>query len=175
MRRIAVVGSGGAGKTTFATELGRCLDLPVIHLDHHYWKPGWVSMPAVEWAKVQRQLLAGDSWIVDGNYGSTYAVRFERADTVIVLALARWRCLLRVLRRWWLHRGEAIQAPGCHECFSPEFLRWVWNYPKRDRKRLQEALRQHTPAVSVITLRTPAEVREFLAGSTQRIVSDSGT
>jgi adenylate kinase family enzyme len=165
MLRVAVVGSGGAGKTTFAVELGERLGLPVIHLDHHYWKPGWVPMPEVEWTEHQRQLLAGDSWIVDGNYGSTFAVRFARADTVIILALARWRCMLRVLGRWWLHRGEAIQAPGCPERFSPQFLRWVWNYPKRDRKRLQEALGRHAPAACVIMLRTPAEVRKFLARS----------
>lgn len=42
MRRIAVVGCGGAGKTRFAAELGQLLGLPVIHLDRFYWKPCWV-------------------------------------------------------------------------------------------------------------------------------------
>ena len=44
MQRIAVVGSGGAGKSTFGRELGRLLGLPVIHLDHHYWRPGLDSV-----------------------------------------------------------------------------------------------------------------------------------
>jgi len=68
MQRIAVVGSGGAGKSTFATELGRRLGLPVIHLDEHYWQPGWVATPAEQWQDRQRGLVAYDCWIVDGNY-----------------------------------------------------------------------------------------------------------
>lgn len=30
-------------------------------------------------------LTAGESWIIDGNYGGTFDLRFSRADTVIVL------------------------------------------------------------------------------------------
>ncbi|WP_262287283.1 hypothetical protein [Micromonospora sp. MA102] len=39
-RRILIVGSAGAGKCTLA----RRLDLPLIHLDRHHRRPGW--MPA---------------------------------------------------------------------------------------------------------------------------------
>ncbi|MFI6132271.1 hypothetical protein [Micromonospora sp. NPDC051141] len=46
MRRILVVGSSGAGKSTVAGELARRLDLPLIHLDRHYWRPGWVASTA---------------------------------------------------------------------------------------------------------------------------------
>jgi adenylate kinase family enzyme len=40
MKRIAVIGGGGAGKTYLAHRLGRALGLPVIHLDAHYYGPG---------------------------------------------------------------------------------------------------------------------------------------
>jgi adenylate kinase family enzyme len=89
MQRIAVVGSGGAGKSTFARQLGERTAIPVIHLDRHFWKPECVETPRHEWREVQRGLLAGETWIVDGNYGATFDVRFSRADTVIVLALPR--------------------------------------------------------------------------------------
>ncbi|MER7128400.1 hypothetical protein [Streptosporangium saharense] len=37
MRRVAVVGCGGGGKSHLAREPGRVLDLPVTHLDAlHY-------------------------------------------------------------------------------------------------------------------------------------------
>src|SRR2546423_6449869 len=48
-RRVLVVGSAGAGKTTFATRLGQALGLPVIHLDSEYWRPGWQQTPEDEW------------------------------------------------------------------------------------------------------------------------------
>ena len=37
-RRILVVGSGGAGKSTFARQLGELTGLPVVHLDRHFWR-----------------------------------------------------------------------------------------------------------------------------------------
>ncbi len=82
-----MVGSGGAGKSTLAREIGQRTGIPVIHLDQHFWKPGWVETPAEEWRAMQNDLLAADCWIVDGNYGGTFDVRFARADTVVVLAV----------------------------------------------------------------------------------------
>jgi adenylate kinase family enzyme len=91
MRRVAVVGSGGAGKSAFSEELGRRTGLPVIHLDRHYWKPGWVETPPDEWGALQSGLLTGADWIVDGNYRGTFDICFERADTVIPVCQAELR------------------------------------------------------------------------------------
>lgn len=60
MIRVAVVGSGGAGKSTFARHLGERLGGPVIHLDGHCWQPGWVATPSDEWRARQRDLIAGE-------------------------------------------------------------------------------------------------------------------
>ena len=164
MNRVAVVGSGGAGKSTSARRLGDRLGLRVIHLDEHYWQPGWVATPSDEWHAVQRELIAGERWIVDGNYGSTLDLRLERADTVVVLALPRWRCLLGVLRRWLRYYGRDVQAPGCPERVELAFLRWVWNYPTTGRARLQAALAAHADdQTRVIEIQTPVQLRAFLA------------
>lgn len=162
VKRIAVVGSGGAGKSTLARELGRRTGLPVIHLDQHYWKPGWVETPSDEWRSLQAELLAGDAWIVDGNYGGTFDVRFARADAVIVLALPRLRCAIRALRRSLQHRGRDVQADGCPERLDLTFLRWVWRYPMDGRPRLDTALAQHGENLRIIELTSAAQVREFL-------------
>ena len=93
MKRISIVGSGGAGKSTFAHQLADILHLPVIHLDALYWQPGWVATPQDEWRDKQQQLVQQECWIIDGNYTSTLDVRFAVADTIIFLDFPRFRCL----------------------------------------------------------------------------------
>ena len=162
MRRVAVVGPGGAGKSTFARELGRRLGLPVVHLDEHYWKPGWTPTPAGAWRTAQAQLLASERWIADGNYGATFDLRFGRADAVIVLAPPRMRCVAGALRRSLGRHGEAIQAAGCPERVSVEFLRWIWRYPTDSRPRLDAALERHRERLQVVELRSRREAAAFL-------------
>ncbi|MEO9901595.1 isopentenyl transferase family protein [Nisaea sp.] len=42
MNRVLILGCPGAGKSTAARSLAKITGLPVIHLDRHYWEPGWV-------------------------------------------------------------------------------------------------------------------------------------
>jgi adenylate kinase family enzyme len=162
VKRVAVVGSGGAGKTTFASELSRRTGLPVVHLDHLYWKPGWVETPSDEWRIVQDERLTADEWIVDGNYSGTFDVRFRRVDTIIVLALSRWRCLSRVLRRTISNHGRSVQAPGCPEHLDLKFLKWVWRYQQNSRPLLDVAIAENDGVAKLIELKTPHEVTLFL-------------
>jgi len=83
--RVLVDGMMGSGKSTFARALAARTGLPLIHLDVHYWKPGWVRPSDDEWRERQRTLLAGEAWIIDGNYNETLALRLERAETVVFL------------------------------------------------------------------------------------------
>ena len=97
--RVVVTGMAGAGKSTFARELSVKTSLPVIHLDVHFWKPGWVEPSDAEWRDIQSTLLAGDDWIVDGNYHETLDLRLERADTVVYLDTPWWLCAARAFVR----------------------------------------------------------------------------
>ena len=168
MRRIAVVGSGGAGKSTFARQLGRLTGIRVIHLDSYFWKPGWVESQPEEWRTVQAELASGDSWIIDGNYGGTFDLRFGRADTIIVLALSRWRCTSRVLVRALRDRGRDFQADGCPEHFDLAFFRWVWRYPADSRPRLDAAIDRHRGTARLIELTSPGQVKAFLRAAASK-------
>ena len=96
----------------------------------------------------------------------TFDLRFERADTIIVLAPSRWTCTYRALRRCLIYRGRAIQSPGCPERLDLEFLLWVWRYPSQTRPLLEAALEQFGRADVLVELKTPSEVRTFLDGAT---------
>jgi adenylate kinase family enzyme len=131
LRRVAVLGTPGAGKSTFAVALGRAIDAPVFHLDAIHWKPGWVEADRDEFRARQRELLGLERWVLDGNYSSRgLAERLARADVAVVLAVTRRSALWRVVRRSLRHRGTTRPdlGSGNPERVSVEFLRWVWNW-----------------------------------------------
>ncbi len=164
MRRVVIVGPGGAGKSTLADELGRRTGLPVVHLDMHFWHPGWVETAPAEWRAVQQELFSGDEWIADGNYSSTLDERLPRADTVVFCDFRAWRTLPRVVRRVGCHHGEDVQAVGCPERFDAKFLWWVLRYRRRSRPRVVRAIAALASGADVHVLHSPHAVGTFLAG-----------
>jgi adenylate kinase family enzyme len=164
MKKVLIIGSGRAGKSTLARQLGTILGLEVVHLDALYWHPGWVETPKPKWREVVQDLLQQETWIMDGNYGSTLDIRLAIADTVIFLDFPRLLCLWRVCKRWWQYANETRpdMAAGCPEKLDWEFLYWVWTYPSRRRSTILEKLSQLAPEQRVLILRSPSAVQQFL-------------
>lgn len=163
MKKVLVIGSGGAGKSTFARRLGTVLDIEVIHLDMLYWRPGWVKMDEPDWLRTVQGLVARDEWIIDGNFGGTREMRFKAADTIIFLDIPRRVCMYRVLKRSvvYKNRTRPDMAEGCFERFDPEFLLWVWRFPKQGRKRLMADLQRLSDKL-IIVLSSTREADRFL-------------
>ena len=164
MRRVVVVGSGGSGKSTFSRELGRRTGLPVIHLDREYWRPGWEETPKDEWKDRVAEMLEGESWIMDGNFGGTREMRMRAADTIIFLDLPRRVCLYRILKRTLKYFGKSRpdMTEGCGERLDLEFIGWVWNYKHQSRMWLMAEL-DSIGDKRVIILKNQRQVREFLS------------
>jgi adenylate kinase family enzyme len=166
MLRILVIGCPGSGKSTLARSMAERLGLTVIHLDRHYWKPGWVQSPEPEWRARVEELAERPEWIMDGNYSGTFDIRVPRAEGVVYLDLPRWRCMARILRRILRDYGRTREdvAEGCPERFDRTFLKFAWNCRARSRATTLRMLRGLRPDQIGIVLRTPAEVRAFEAG-----------
>jgi len=105
-RRVVVTGLAGSGKSTFSRSLAAITGSPVIHLDLHFWKPGWVAPTQGEWREKQRRVLAGDAWIADGNYHETLDLRLERADTIVVLKTPWPVCVKTCALAWREEAGR---------------------------------------------------------------------
>ncbi|HVG31903.1 MAG TPA: DNA topology modulation protein [Pyrinomonadaceae bacterium] len=165
MKKILVIGSGGAGKSIFARRLGAILRLEVIHLDSLYWSAGWVEMPKDEWKITVEALLKKDSWIMDGNYGGTLDLRLAASDTLIFLDIPRSICLWRVLKRRALYRKESRpdMADGCPERITWQFIKWIWDYPRKRRPALLEKLKSSSHSKTIIVLRSQTKIESFLA------------
>lgn len=169
MKKVLVIGSAGAGKSTLAVKLDAKLNLPVIHLDAHFWHAGWVATPDAEWRKKVEALVQGEAWIMDGNYSHTFDLRFPAADTIIFLDYPRWVCLWRVVKRWWYYASRNLSRPdiaaGCPEQIDWEFIQWIWNYPKRTRPKTFEMMTRYKEGRTMLVLRSDEEVERFLNAS----------
>jgi adenylate kinase family enzyme len=166
VRRILILGNAGSGKSTLARELGAMLELPVLHLDTIFWKPGWVESSHEEYDTKLTQFLEHDSWVIDGNNSRTMPLRFGLADAVIVLDLPLWISLYRVFKRNFQYRGRSRPdiTEGCNEKIDLEFLQWILiRYPKRNRPK-NLALLEQARAVGkqAVLLRSSMEVTAFL-------------
>jgi hypothetical protein len=85
--RTAIVGCGGSGKSQLARSLGRVLGITPVHLDGLYYDAGWKPLDQEKFADLQRELVTGSRWIIDGNYASSLPIRLQSADTVIFFDL----------------------------------------------------------------------------------------
>ncbi len=163
MERILIIGCGGAGKSTLARQLGEKMDLPVVHLDKLFWKPGWVESTKDEIDEKIRQEMAKPRWIMDGNYNRTMPERVKYCDTIIYLDFSRVACLMGVFKRVLTTYGTVRpdMGEGCPERFDLEFLKWVWNY-NRDKRESNYRLLNETEGVQTIVLKNRRAVRKFL-------------
>jgi adenylate kinase family enzyme len=168
-RRVVVTGVAGSGKSTFSRALSAKTGLPVVHLDVHFWKPGWVEPSEHEWREKQRDLISNDEWILDGNYHTTLDLRLERADTAVFLDTPWWVCARRAFVRGVRKRPVGFQLPeGCDES-ALRRLRDEWRLAGRicrvhrsERERELEILSRHSSNVALYSLRSKSAASDFL-------------
>jgi adenylate kinase family enzyme len=165
-RGVIVTGLAGSGKSTLSIALAAETGLPLIHLDLHYWKPGWVAPSEVEWREKQGEVLAGDAWIADGNYHETLDLRLQRAHTVVLLDLPWWRCSGRALLRGLRMPGELPE--GCDYSAGTRLRdEWglavrIWRKDRSQPERERQIIAQHGSHVALHVLGSKRAVKEFL-------------
>ncbi len=148
MQRVAIIGVTGAGKTTMAAALSRRLGLPWVELDALFWEPGWTSAPSEVFRARVSAALAGDAWIVDGNYSAVRDLVWGRADTVVwldyPLGVILARLVRRTFRRWWqrevLWQGNRERL-AAHLLSRDSLFLWALQTYRRYRREYA-ALRQ---------------------------------
>jgi adenylate kinase family enzyme len=100
---VAVFGNAGAGKSTLARHLAEVTGLPLYVIDKLQFREGGEAVPHDEYLELHRELLARESWIIDG-YGdaATAWEGFAAADTLVhvdpKLPILYWRVTKRMIK-----------------------------------------------------------------------------
>lgn len=163
MKRIIVIGCGGAGKSTLSRKLSDKLNIPVYHLDKIFWNRGWIQTPQEEFDIKLKSLVNKDKWIIDGNYIRTLDMRVERADTIIFINMSTYLCLYRAIKRRIMYKGKSRpdMAEGCPEGIDFEFFKWILTYNKKVKPEILEKLKKYNDK-TVIILNGKKEVKDFI-------------
>ncbi len=166
MQRVMILGSSGAGKSTFAARLAALSGLPNVSLDAIYWQPGWKAPERAIFDRQVEDVARAERWIIDGNYLSHgVASRLGRADTLIWFDLPRLTCMTGVLGRIARTYGRVRpeMAPGCPEQIDLAFLRYVWTYRALQRPKLIEAFRHLRADQTLVAFRSRRDASDYLA------------
>jgi len=175
MQRIAVVGPTGSGKTTLAAELAQRLGVPHVELDALHWGPEWAAPDLEVFRDRVAAALAGEGWVVDGNYRKVREIIWARADTLVwldyPLRLTLWRLLRRTVRR--VGKKEVLwngnRETWCGTLLAKDSLvRLSVQGHRRMREGYPVALQlPEYRHLRVVRLRTPKEARAWLAQVSQ--------
>ena len=172
MRRVVIGGETSAGKTTFSRALARRLAVPVIELDALFWGPNWTKPVPEEFRARVAEYIAGDAWVIDGNYSVARDVVWQRADTFVWLdppfRVLLWRLFLRTNRRI-RSREELWKGTGNRERFGNAYLStnslyvWLVRWHRRRRRDWSIALaRPEYAHLQVHRFRTSGEADRWL-------------
>lgn len=175
MKRINVIGTTGSGKTTFARNLAEQLGYPCVHMDELFWRANWTESPDDEFFPRVADALSGNTWVLDGNYSRTSAIKWERVDTIIWLDFGFFRTLTQLVWRTIARacsRQELWPGTGNTESFSKSFLSresiivWFFRSYWKNRSRYSSLMQsEQLEHVRMYRLRSRNEAREFVRNS----------
>jgi hypothetical protein len=144
MKRVAVFGNAGGGKSTLARQLAEITGLPLYVVDMLQFEEGGAGIPHDEYLELHQALLGQDTWIIDG-YGDAVTVweRFARADTLVYVDLPLpvhyWRVTKRLIKGllvdpsgwpkdsplWSSTLSSYKVIPLCHRYMTPKYRQFV--------------------------------------------------
>jgi len=167
--RVAVFGTSGSGKSTFARRLADLAGVPHLELDAINWQAGWRDLNSHDPAEFRRRVaeaVAQESWVSDGNYSKVRDLVLARATHLVWLDYSRPQTIRRVVWRSFrraLTQQELWPGTGNREEFRRWLdrehpIRWAWD-TYHDRRAVYAALFDDAATAHLVKhrLRRPRE------------------
>ena len=160
MEKVIVIGCPGSGKSYFSKELHRITGLNLVHLDMLNWKKDRTVVDRNIFIDRLDKSMDMDSWIIDGNYGSTIERRLKKCDTVFFLDYPLETCLLGVEERYGKKRSD---LPWIEEEVDESFLDFIRSYESESRPDVVELLKKYKD-LDILVLKSREEAGDYLKG-----------
>lgn len=159
MKRVLVIGSPGAGKSTFARRLRERTGLPLYYLDQIWHCSDGSHLSEKEFDDRLDELLKRERWIIDGNYSRTLVRRLAACDTVFLLDYPTDLCLLGAASRIGRKRED---LPWIEQEFDAEFKQHIINFPQKRLPQIYQLLQSIREEKAVIIFKTREEADNYL-------------
>lgn len=144
MKRVAVFGNTGAGKSATSRKIAAAKSIPLFVLDEIQFRPGGKEVDKQQFIESHNQLMAQPEWVIDG-FGNleTLWPRLEIADTLVYIDLPLrihfWWVTKRFLKglftapKGWPEKTPLLKATlnsykvlrVCHQRLTPAYRRFV--------------------------------------------------
>ncbi len=166
MKKVAIFGNTGAGKSTLAINLAEITCLPLVILDKIMYQPGGEKNPHSEYLRLHSALLKEEEWVIDG-FGCVPSAweRFEAADTLIYIDLPLFIHFVWVTKRFV--KGIFFNPPGWPER-SPMIkstissYRVLWLCHRKLTPRYRKYVADSLGRKNVIHLKSSRAIKDFL-------------
>jgi adenylate kinase family enzyme len=167
VKRVAIFGNTGAGKSTLGKRLHELTHLPLYPLDLMQFRPGGSKVPDEEFLQAHAKLLGQDAWIIDG-YGDAVSAweRFKVADTLVFIDLPL------LTHCWWvtkrLIRGQFANPEGWPErspiwSSTVHCYKVMWLCHQQLTPKYRQLIAEAADSKRVHHLTSPAAMKTFLA------------
>ncbi len=158
--KAIVIGSPGAGKSTFSRKLRDMTGLPLYHLDMIWHRPNQTTVSKQEFDERLREILAKDCWIIDGNYSRTLELRLQYCDTVFLLDFPLETCLAGAESRIGKARED---LPWLETEFDPEFRQFILDFPKDSLPRIYRLLEKYQMDKRTVIFKSREELENYFS------------
>ncbi|MCI8589816.1 MAG: adenylate kinase [Clostridiales bacterium] len=159
MEKIIVIGCPGAGKSTFARGLRERTGLPLYYLDRIWHKPDRTNVSREEFDAQLKTMIAGERWIIDGNYIRTMEMRLEACDTVFFLDYPLALCLAGVEARIGKPRED---MPWIETEFDEEFKQWILDFSETQRPKIMDLIAKYQKEKHIMIFTSREEADQYL-------------